>query len=192
MTLLLQEPFVVVSLSEVNMGQEFFVNSETLEAKVRSLLPSQGGAGAGVDLSASTQIVPIIDLTESAEGSNFRQDLQKALSFKSITAFTVENTTTTIVNNTGYYRVYGEISTLVTSGTKQIQFLINDGATDKSFKSFVFWGSSVSQVIVNTFDVIIYLNAGDSFKIQSTATECAAVGCTRQIATIDGELVNPN
>ena len=52
------------------MGQEFFINSQELETKVRQLLPSQGGAGQGFDLSASTQIVPIIDLTESAEGSN--------------------------------------------------------------------------------------------------------------------------
>jgi len=49
------------------VGQEFFINSATLEAKVRELLPSQGGAGAGFDLSASTQIIPVINLTESAE-----------------------------------------------------------------------------------------------------------------------------
>ena len=58
------------------MGQEFFINSQELESKVRQLLPSQGGAGAGFDLSASTQIVPIIDLTESAEGSNVRADFE--------------------------------------------------------------------------------------------------------------------
>ena len=57
------------------MGQEFFINSQDLESKIRKLLPSQGGAGAGFDLSASTQIIPIIDLTESATGSNLRQDI---------------------------------------------------------------------------------------------------------------------
>ena len=65
------------------MAQEFFINSQELEDKIRQLLPSQGGAGAGFDLSASTQIVPIIDLTESAEGSNVREDLQTAMSFNS-------------------------------------------------------------------------------------------------------------
>ena len=54
------------------MGQEFFINSEELESKIRQILPSQGGKGAGFDLSASTQIIPIVDLTESAEGSNVR------------------------------------------------------------------------------------------------------------------------
>jgi hypothetical protein len=29
------------------MGQEYFINAEGLEQKVRELLPSQGGAGAG-------------------------------------------------------------------------------------------------------------------------------------------------
>ena len=67
------------------MGQEFFINCQTLQDKIRAVLPSQGGAGAGLDLSASTTIVPIIDLTESAEGSNVRQDLQTALSFNNIT-----------------------------------------------------------------------------------------------------------
>ena len=69
------------------MGQEYFINSQELEDKIRQLLPSQGGAGAGFDLSASTQIIPVIDVTESAEGSDVRADLQTALSFNSSTAF---------------------------------------------------------------------------------------------------------
>ena len=85
------------------MGQEFFVKSDTLESKVRELLPSQGGLGQGFDLSATTQIVPIVDLTESAEGSNVRADLQSALSLNDITAFQVSNTTSTLINNTGYF-----------------------------------------------------------------------------------------
>ena len=89
------------------MGQEFIINSTALEDKINQLLPSQGGKQAGVDLSASTQIIPIVDLTESAEGSNFRQDLQTALSLTSCTAFSVTNTTTTIINTTGYFRIFG-------------------------------------------------------------------------------------
>ena len=79
------------------MAQEFFIKSADLENKVRQLLPSQGGLGAGFDLTASTQIVLIIDLTESAEGSNLRQDLQKALSTAG-TSYTATSTTT-VFNN---------------------------------------------------------------------------------------------
>ena len=57
------------------MGQEFFIKSDNLEQKIREILPSQGGLGAGFDLSASTQIIPVVDVTESAEGSNLRSDL---------------------------------------------------------------------------------------------------------------------
>ena len=85
------------------MGQEFIIKSQKLEDKVNQLLPSQGGFQAGVDLSASTTVIPIIDLTETAEGSAVRADLQTALSLSSISAFSVNNTTTTIINTTGYY-----------------------------------------------------------------------------------------
>ena len=99
------------------MGQEFFINSEELENKIRSLLPSQGGAGAGFDLSASTQIIPIIDLTESAEGSNVRQDLQTAFSLNTITATNVQNSNNTIISTTGYFRINGVVTTTSNNST---------------------------------------------------------------------------
>ena len=69
------------------MGQEFVIKSTQLEDKINQLLPSQGGAQAGVDLSASTTIIPIVDLTESAEGSGLRVDLQSAISLKLLLHF---------------------------------------------------------------------------------------------------------
>ena len=58
------------------MASEFTIKSEQIESKINQLLPSQGGYGAGVDFSASTMVIPIVDLTETAEGSALRQDLQ--------------------------------------------------------------------------------------------------------------------
>ena len=112
------------------MGQEYFIKSSDLESKVRELLPSQGGLGAGFDLSASTQIVPIVDLTESAEGSNVRADLQTALSFKTATAFAVQNANTTLISNTGYYRVFGAVSSFTSNPLGAAQFILTDGARD--------------------------------------------------------------
>ena len=68
------------------------------------MLPSQGGLGAGFDLSASTQIVPIVDLTESAEGSQLRSDLQKAVD-NATTETSAVNATVTAINTTGFYNV---------------------------------------------------------------------------------------
>ena len=170
------------------MGQEFFINSQELENKIRQLLPSQGGAGAGFDLSASTQIIPIIDLTESAQGSNLREDLQKSLSHSAVTAFSVSNATNTIIiNNTGYYRVFGNAF----SGNDGVcSFNLFDGATAKKvieYRAF----SGVDDHESSAFDFIVFLSAGDSFRATSSSANATIMGVTRQIASIDGTLTNP-
>ena len=112
------------------MGQEFFINSQQLEDKIRQLLPSQGGAGAGFDLTASTQIIPTIDLTESAQGSNLRADLQTAIDFAN-TPFSVSGTTTTIISSTGFFRVFGTATMRTGDDTlREVSFILNDVATD--------------------------------------------------------------
>ena len=167
------------------MGSEYFINNQDLEDKVRELLPSQGGAGAGFDLSASTQIIPIIDLTESAEGSNVRQDLQTSLSFTSVTAFNVENTTTTLINNTGYFRVFGNvIGAGGSAGT--INLDLSDGTSTKRI-----FRSEEPDITGQLLDFIVFLSAGDSLSCVSSASNISFVGCTRQLADISGNLVNP-
>ena len=146
---------------------------------------SQGGAGAGFDLSASTQIVPIIDLTESAEGSNVRSDLQTALSFATSTTFNISNATDTVmINNTGYFRVFGSYNGATTAfGNIEL----NDGATDKRISSF---NSQTSSAFQEPFDYVVFLSAGDTL-LGTASASASLVGVTRQIADIDGNLVNP-
>ncbi len=165
------------------MGQEYFINSQELQQKVDNLLPSQGGAGAGFDLSASTQIIPIIDLTESAEGSNVRQDLQTAFTFTNTTRFTISNTSTTIITNPGYWRVFGTASH---TGTTSALFNFNDGATDKFLLQFT--GRTGG---ADFFDFIVALASGDSFIGTSGGATTSISVAVRQIATIDGTLINP-
>ena len=165
------------------MGQEFFINSQQLENKVRSLLPSQGGAGAGFDLSASTQIVPIVDLTESAEGSNLRADLQSAFGINS-EVFSVVNATTTIITTTGFFRIFGFYKSQGASPDAQIQ--ITDGVTTKNIIDI---GTTVTQTLI-PIDFTIFLSAGDSCVCKAAANAKVTL-CTRQIADIDGNLVNP-
>lgn len=174
------------------MGQEFFIKSDRLESKVRNLLPSQGGLGQGFDLSASTQIVPIVDLTESAEGSNIREDLQRSFSLDSITAFSVNNTTTTIINNTGYYRVFGyACSNNSGAGTNVVIFTLTDGVTSKRITEITNQSTTSVTNLAIPFDFMVYLEAGHSLTCQSSASGVFAIGNTRQIASIDGTLTNP-
>ena len=116
------------------MGQEFTIKSEAIEDKINQLLPTQGGFQPGIDFSASTMIIPIVDLTETASGSALREDLQKSFSHTSITTFSVNNTTTVIQNVAGYYRVFGSFTGQPASGIgKEGNIEINDGSTVKKF-----------------------------------------------------------
>ena len=175
------------------MGQEYFINSEQLEAKIRSLLPSQGGAGAGFDLSASTQIIPVVALTESAEGSNLRQDLQSSLSHKTVTDFDISFVSSVLVNTTGYYRVFGNIQILNdNTAQRSAEIFINNGTTQKSvFKVFSEENSGLNVVTSTAFDFIVKLEAGDTLEGISTDAFSNLTGCTRQIADILGNLTNP-
>ena len=174
------------------MGQEFFIKSTTLENKVRSLLPSQGGLGAGFDLSASTQIVPIVDLTESAEGSNLRQDLQTAASFDKATSFQVANANTTLITNTGFYRVFGVSNITMVSGDDiSNEFQLTDGVTAKTIWKHVFLNVGGIAFSAVPFDFTVFLQAGESFSAVSNATKGILSGSTRQVANIDGELTDP-
>ena len=167
------------------MGQEFIIKSQQLEDKVNQLLPSQGGFQAGVDLSASTTIIPIVDLTESAEGSNLRQDLQTSFSLNSITATNINAATTTLVTTTGYFRVFG---TFFSNGSATGSFKVTDGVTTKQV---LHYQGTTSYLDNKFFDFIVFLKAGDSLIGESSAAACIIDVVTRQIADVNGNLVNP-
>ena len=174
------------------MPQEFFIKSDTLQNKVDQLLPSQGGLGAGFDLSASTQIVPIVDLTESAEGSNLRADLQTAMSFDTISAFSITNATTTIINNTGFFRIFGYMSSVSsTSSTLTATFNLTDGVSTKAIFIMQVPANATTTREIQPYDFNVFCKAGDSVTANSNNTALKLNGSTRQIADIDGNLVNP-
>jgi hypothetical protein len=169
------------------MAQEFAINSSSIENKINQLLPSQGGFGAGVDFSASTMVIPIVDLTESAEGSQLRVDLQSAISHSQATPFYVTNATNTVlVNTTGYYRVFG---LAYTNSAANANINLFDGTTSKNLITFV---SSTSGVqIMTPFDFIVKIDAGDSLRCNSSSTFSIVNGNTRQLADVSGNLTNP-
>ena len=168
------------------MAQSFVVQSEKLRDKLNALLPSQNRNSIGVDLSGSTQIIPIVDLTEVAEGSNIREDLQTSLSLTSITDYSVSAASTTIINTTGYFRVFGISSN---NGATTINFNLFDGTTRKELYSLP-TGSGFDQAYI-PFDFVVFIAAGQSLAATSSNTTSIIKGCTRQIADISGNLVNP-
>ena len=167
------------------MAQEFTINSSAIESKINQLLPSQGGFGAGVDFSASTMVIPIVDLTETAEGSDVRADLQTAFSHKTMTSFAVNNATTTIINTTGYFRIIGFVTF---TGAANFEIKVNDGATDKIILAN---GANAGATFSDLVDIIVFLEAGDSVIVVCTGGGANFIGTSRQIADISGNLVNP-
>jgi len=165
------------------------VTSEALQAKLRQLLPSQ--QGFGTDLSASDTIVPIIDLTQAAEGSSVPQYLQTALAFGSNTGFTVSNATSTIVSNTGFYRVIGTASLKPSAGSnRETLFQMNDGVSTIKLWELEIADSSDANPVAVTYDFTVFVNTGVSLTA-TASSKCIMAGSTRQVADVNGVLVNP-
>ena len=171
------------------MAQEFTIKSAAIEDKINQILPSQGGFQPGVDFSASTMVVPIVDLTETAEGSSVREDLQTALTHNNATTTFTSNTTNTIVNTTGYYSVNFSITVVGNNTTNLSAFLaINDGTTDKIVYQYSY-PIATGQASIRD-KIVVKLEAGDSLKAVA-ASQMILNTTTRQIADISGNLINP-
>lgn len=172
------------------MAQITSVTSESLQAKLRQLLPSQQGFGE--DLQASNVILPIIDLTETASGSSLRQDLQSAINFGGATVFDVVNATSTIVSTGGFYRVIAGITSKAQStAVVRASFIINDGASDKIIYGLETTNENDNYITAVNVDFIFFLRADDIFKITSSNLNVIVQGSVRQIADTSGNLVNP-
>lgn len=175
------------------MAQEFTIKSPDIESKINQLLPSQGGQGAGIDFSASTMVIPVVDLTETAEGSALRQDLQSSYSFTQVTEHNVQNTSTTLVSTTGYYRVLSNIQILNdNTATRNAGFFLYDGTTFKKVIGVTTPNNSGLNTVTSTLcDFIVKLDAGISLTAFSSDAFSFIVGSTRQIADLQGNLTNP-
>ena len=126
-------------------------------------------------------------------GQSLRQDLQSSLSFNSATVFDVSNTTTTVITNTGYWRVVGFANTKYSNFTREEEasIIVNDGATDKVLWAMEHKSDSVYVGMSTNVDYIVFLPAGHSLKIKSSSVDTRFNGSIRQIADIDGNLTNP-
>ena len=172
------------------MPQITSITSEALQATVRRLLPSQQGFGD--DLQATNLITPIIDLTPTAEGSALPVDLARAIAFGSQTAIDVGNTTTTVANTPGFYRIIGVgITKELNTGSAVVYMQINDGSSTK-----VVWGMQMSlgtteNRLSENVDLTVFLDTNDSLQVLCNSAG-VFTGSVRQVADRYGNIVNPN
>jgi len=167
------------------------VTSEALQLKLRQLLPSQ--QGFGTDLSASDTIIPVVDLTAAAEGSDVPEILQQALAFGSQTSFNSNGATTTIVNTAGFYLITGAWSIDGRPASSQnVTFQLDDGATQKIIYRYLKRTTTDLDVfLTNDFSFVIFLRTGDKLDVVTTSNS-NVLGSSRQIADVNGVLVQPS
>ena len=165
------------------------VTSEALQLKLRQLLPSQ--QGFGTDLSASDTIIPVVDLTASAEGSDVRQDLQTALAFGSQTSFSFVGTSGVIANTPGFYRIFGCSSITAISANTSAQLNLSDGLSNKTIWEH-FASTVTNSVTALNLDIVVFLATGESVNAVVANTTSSIIGSVRQIADFNGTLVQPS
>jgi hypothetical protein len=166
------------------------VTSEALEAKFRQVFPAQGGAELVQDLFASGVIQPVVDFSSVAEGSVLPVNLQTAWDF-STGHNTVANTTTTLINNTGFWKI--DLTCFIESGAsaKTANIYLDSGITTK-----IIWEVNTPSTGQNTGtfaddSFTVFLRAGDSLKAVTNNTAAVLDVWYRQIADVNGNLVNP-
>lgn len=172
------------------MPQITSVTSESLQATVRRLLPSQ--VGFGEDLQAQNVIVPIIDLTPTAEGSVLRSDLQSAFNLTDNTAFAANNSTEDIASTAGFWKIVCSCSLRIISATDSICGIqITDGVTTKNILRFAADAKADGGTVSYTQNLVVFLNSGDTLRAFSNNSANFLDGSARQIADISGNLINP-
>ena len=173
------------------MAQLINITSEALQATIRRLLPSQQGFGE--DLQASNVITPIIDLTPTAEGSEVRQDLQTAQAYDSQTSFSASGGAATIANSPGFYRITGIMSARYFATAHSARFQISNGlvAKDLYVYNFPAAANNAENLVVSPFDFVVFLSPTISVSVSSSNANSTVAGSSRQIADVNGNLVDP-
>ena len=100
---------------------------------------------------------------------------------------------TTIINTTGFYRVFGVANVQHFGSGNSTAFVLNDGSTDKKIWQMRSLSASFSGVTHLQYDFIVFLATSALLKIVNAGGvgEIANVGSTRQLADISGTLTNP-
>lgn len=167
------------------------ITSESLEAAYRALTPSQEGFTE--DLMASNTIIPVLDLTADAQGTTTPQYLQTALAFGSQTSFDARSGTTALANTAGFWRVTYTISVKNAAAADHTSLLqISDGLSAKTIYGLESISAPDLQFQFVPVDFTVFLRSGDTLNIVNNVSSIVCLGSYRQVADVNGVLVNPD
>jgi len=174
--------------------QNYEIVNPTLEQQVANLLPSV--AGYGGNLRSTNTIIPIVDLTTAAEGSTLPEALNNAWDFAT-EHDTVQNGTTTIISNTGFWKVsyqyrdenVANIGAPVALGS----LFLDDGISQKTIwrMSSVNTGSANETIQASNGEFYVFIDTGIELKAQTSTTRSTLDVFSRQVASKDGTITQP-
>lgn len=176
------------------MAQEIkSITSESLESAYRALTPSQ--TGFTQDLMASNTIIPVLDLSSAAGGTSTGQNLQTA--WDDTTGHLRQSasaTTTDIITNTGFWQV--DLTAVWQpngSNVAAITVQIDDGTATKIPIWQVSYAITGSTESISGLDdkFVVFLRSGRKLQVYTASTNAVIDIWYRQIATVNGTLVNP-
>lgn len=163
------------------------VTTELLERKFRETFPSQAGAELVDDLFASGVIVPTVDFTAAASGSVLSEELQQAWDFATGSIGLQNATNTNIISGTGFWKIGVTFNTVNSNVNANLNILDSTGASKQVWKAD-FTAASTGIIVQPTF--YIFLRSGDT--LRGTCGSASGLNVWfRQVASIDGTLVNP-
>jgi len=163
------------------------VTDESLEKRFRDTFRAQGGAELVDDLYAQGVIVPVVDFTAAATGDVLAENLQTAWDFSTGNDQTI-NATDTIITNAGFWQI-DVYATFDGVASGDFQMAITDGLTSKRIWYGFAPAGNENVVFENKF--VVFLRSGDSLTQTSGSSSVIIRSWFRQIATLNGDLVNP-
>jgi hypothetical protein len=159
------------------------------------LLPSQ--RGFGTDLEAQNVIVPIVDLTPTAEGSSLREDLQTAASFSAVSSVKRDNAgsgLTDVINTPGFYKYIVTMAILSDNAASVFEtaLILQEGGATRAIQELRNSADASGQEPLVAFhEGVVFLNTGQRLRISNTGLDTFIQCSAWQIADVNGNLVNP-
>ena len=167
------------------------ITDEELEARFRQTFRSQGETELVDDLYASGVIVPVVDFTAAAEGSALPKQLQEAWDFTTGHQ-SFNNSSGSIITNSGFWQLGINSFLVASAGTVVNRISLSDGISSKViFEANASFPSRSQGANAVDDKLVVFLRAGDSVSCLSSSGDAFLDVWYRQIATVNGTLVNP-
>tara|TARA_A100001015_G_C14872355_1_gene664906 strand:- start:242 stop:781 length:540 start_codon:yes stop_codon:yes gene_type:complete len=171
----------------------FQFRKEAIEEDLNSNFPSQGQGNPPLYYSLSEVVVPTYSINNVAEGSSLPENLQTAWDF-STGHSKLYNTTSTLISTPGFWQIDFTLTGLLVKNAgsdDDTSFDLSDGISSKEIWQLTCWNAAqigTGGVLEDRF--VVFLRSGDSLSCSASINGLVNVWY-RQIATVNGELVNP-